>query len=263
MAVKILFRASLAEEEELSIAKKYFEVIESRLDVEEGDLIIGRYSVLPYYLELEKDVKAKGAELINSHLRHQYVSDILNWYGWLKDMTPKTWFEPSEVPAEHDGPFVLKGRINSRKQLWRTSMFAPTRKEMMPVYCRLLDDSLLHYQGICIREFEQFVKFGENPITHCPISKEFRIFLLDGKVMARGYYWSEYEEARNVKDNIPDHFIQEIIKKIGYRARFIIVDVAQKEDGSWRVVEVGDAQMGGLSCCNPDQLYKNMADILK
>jgi len=256
---KILFRASLAEEDELKVAQKYFNVIESRMSIEPDDLIIGRYSVLPYYYELEKDVDLIGGKLINSHLQHQYVSDIINWYEWLEDLTPKTWFDVPDIPIDYAGSFVLKGRINSRKQLWRTSMFAPARKDIMDVYCRLLDDSLLQYQGICVREFEEFINFGEDSITYCPISKEFRLFFLDGKLISKGYYWSMYKEADSVECDVPDSFITEIVKRIGFKARFIAVDVAQKKDGQWRVVETGDAQMAGLSCCDPDELYRNLA----
>lgn len=256
---KILFRASLAEEDELEIAKKYLPVVHSRLDVEKGDLIIGRYSVLPYYIELQKDIEAKGAHLINDYYAHQKVQDIQNWYDYLSDFTPKTWFNICDVPPNHSGSFVLKGRINSRKQLWRSHMFCSTRKDIMAVYSRLMDDSLIQHQDICVREFEHLVNFGENSITHCPISKEFRLFVLDGKVMAKGYYWSEYDENNNIICDAPEDFINTVVRKVAHIARFFVIDIAQRQDGQWRVIELGDAQMAGVSCCDVNSLYSNIA----
>lgn len=51
MNYKILFRASLAEEDELTSAKKYFDIIDSRCKIKENDFIIPRYSLLPYAKE--------------------------------------------------------------------------------------------------------------------------------------------------------------------------------------------------------------------
>ena len=45
----ILFRASLAEESEISAASKYFEIQMFRSDIPADSLVFGRYSVLPFY----------------------------------------------------------------------------------------------------------------------------------------------------------------------------------------------------------------------
>lgn len=36
------------------------------------------------------------------------------------------------------------------------------------------------------------------------------------------------------------------------------MDIAQKEDGGWVVVELNDGSMSGLSCIDPDELYNNL-----
>jgi len=259
MGTKILFRKTLAEEGEFEIAKKYFDVIESRADIKEGDFIIGRYSVLPYFRELEQDIEKLGGRLINNHYDHEYVADLQNWYYDFEDLTPKTWFRLEDVPQNAPGPFVLKGAINSRKQLWRTHMFAKTRQDVMDVYFRLMDDSLLQHQGIYIREYENFKQYSVNSITGCPIAREFRIFVCNGDVMAKGFYWSQFDDAEEISANdIPNSLIYDIIDRVAGKSNFFIVDVAEDTSGRWRVVEFGDAQMGGLSCCDPHELYKNL-----
>ena len=263
---KILFRTTLAEENELEIAKQYFEIINYRSEIKEGDFIIGRYSVLPYYNELEKDIINLGGKLINSYQQHTLIADIQNWYEYFCDITPKTWFTPYDaLNSGHNGPFVLKGNINSRKQLWRTHMFAETKKDVTNVYSRLLDDTMLHYQGICVREFVDLINYGDDPITGCPISKEFRLFICNGKIIAKGYYWSNFiEDAGNQDANqIPQDFLNDITDRCKSMANFIIVDVAQKKNGEWIVVELGDAQMGGTSCVDLNELYENLKVAIK
>ncbi|MFA5024199.1 MAG: ATP-grasp domain-containing protein [Patescibacteria group bacterium] len=255
----ILFRKSLAEEDELECAKKHFNVIESRVDIKQNQCIIGRYSVLPYYNELESDIKQMGGQLINSHLQHQTAQDIQNWYPYLKDLTPKTWFSLEDVPSDFDGPFFLKGRINSRKQLFKTHSIASNRKEMMDVYFRLMEDSLIQHQGVCIREYVDLVNYGINDITGCPIAKEFRVFVYRSQVVASGYYWSIHSEEIKVPDvsEIPMSLIRSVIGKID--CNFYCIDVAQKTTGEWIIVELGDGQMAGLSDIKLDEFYKNLS----
>ena len=117
----ILMRASLAEQVELEAARMYFHVLENRSDVlrlhhrPDGQVVIPRYSALPYYQELEYDMTSCGLSLINTYAQHRYVADLQNWYYDFEDLTPKTWFRASDVPSTEEGPFILKGATNSRK----------------------------------------------------------------------------------------------------------------------------------------------------
>lgn len=262
--VKVLFRASLAEENELSIAKKYLDVVESRMDARNG-LVVGRYSVLPYYQELNADLAKQNCRLVNSYKEHKYLANVSEWYTDLKGLTPETWEDFISIPKEISGPFVLKGQTNSRKQLWKTHMFAKDREAAGQVLNKLLDDTMLSHQGIVIRKFEELVSCGED-LTGIPISKEFRFFVLDDQVICGGFYWSQHVDEIKEKwsvDEVPQDLLQSVIKRVGTKARFYTIDVAQKaSDGSWIVVELGDAQMAGLSCNDPHALYSGIRRIL-
>ena len=39
-----------------------------------------------------------------------------------------------------------------------------------------------------------------------------------------------------------------------------MIDVAEREDGVWRVVELNDGCMSGLSGCIADELYRNLRE---
>lgn len=258
----ILFRKSLAEENELEIAKKYFIVEESRMNLPFNNLIIPRYSALPYYKELEYDVKALRGSLINSYEQHLFVADIGNWYPELVEFTPRTWFNLAKAFEDSKGPWILKGRTNSRKNLWKTHMYATTQKEATEVFYRLMDDSLIGDQGVVIREFEKFVTWDEG-IGGLPVTKEFRIFMYKDKVLAKGFYWATHPEViekwQPNTNGIPDDLVRSIAKIVSPQINFWVMDVAQREDGTWRLVELNDGQMSGLSFINPDKLYYNLA----
>ncbi len=258
--VKLLFRHSRNELAELEMAQELFPVITSRCQAEKGDLIVGRYSVLPEYKQLEDDLAVHGARLINTYREHCWIADINYWYYDFLDLTPKTWFQVSDVPSGYPGSFVLKGATNSRKHRWDTHMFAKNTKDISRVHTALLDDSLFSHQGIYVREFEPFVTFGIG-INGLPVTKEYRFFYLDGEPICGAYYWSEHEEDFETQAHagigeIPSAFLEDIGSRL--KARFTVVDVAQHQDGRWRVVELNDGQMSGTSCISPHLLYAQL-----
>jgi len=54
------------EEDELIHIKKYFNCTNSRTNIPNNSLVIGRYSVLPFYKELENDLANRKCKLINT-----------------------------------------------------------------------------------------------------------------------------------------------------------------------------------------------------
>ncbi len=260
----MLYRGN-SDDEELDAAARYFKVYTSRSEIPSNSLVIGRYSVLPYYNELEIDLKNNGSSLINSLSQHRYIADIGNYYRDLKDITPETWTHLDAIP--NDGPFVLKGETNSKKFQWKTHMFAKNKADAIDVYCRLQEDGIIAHQNIYIRKFVQLKTFDIS-FNNLPITNEYRIFIAYGKVISIGYYWSNYyDELINKYDldvnQIPKEFIQDVIDRVGKNANFYVVDVAQKDDGSWIVIELNDGQMSGLSMNNPYTLYENLYNMME
>ena len=53
------------------------------------------------------------------------------------------------------------------------------------------------------------------------------------------------------------------ITKIGNKSNFYVIDVAQKQDGNWTVIELNDGSMSGLSCNDPELLYGNLLNTIE
>src|ERR1039458_9469999 len=128
----ILYRGTDFEKEELESASQFFYCVSRRPEIKEGDLVVGRYSVLPFYSEQAKDIDYVGASLINSYQQHQYIADLGNWVLDLDRLTPRTWRNIEDIPEK--GPFVLKGETNSRKSNWLHDMYAANKMEAIAIH---------------------------------------------------------------------------------------------------------------------------------
>jgi len=260
MNTKILYR-ELDFKHEFEDASKYFECINRRSKIQKDELIIGRYSVLPYYNELQDDVDYIGAKLINTYKQHRFVADLWNWYYWLSEYTPKTYNRLEDVPDTTTCGYVVKGETNSKKNLWDTHMFAASKKDAINIYCDLQNDGLLGHQQIYIREYVPLETYLIG-LRGLPITKEFRVFVCNGQVISKAFYWSNYVEdipgGEPSADEIPNSFLYKIIDRIGKNIDFYVIDVAKTQSGKWIVIELNDGQMSGLSCNKPEILYKNL-----
>lgn len=256
----IYFRGSLAEQSELDAASKHFPVVQQRTKCGVGDLVIPRYSALPWNKELCDDLKELGAEPINSYREHCYVADLRNWYYDLADFTPRTWFALDQAPKD-GGPFFVKGATNSRKHLWSTHAYAPDWYAARDVFMRLAEDTTIGVQPIYLRQFVPLRKLGEG-LNGLPISEEYRFFFLDGQIVGSGFYWSGHVDEAYNPDVVPSDFISRVVAAVGTNIRFWVADFARTEAGDWIVVELNDGQQSGLSDVDPDKLYGNIKKVL-
>ena len=263
----VLYRDMADWRQEEEFVKRFFPCIPSRMQIKQGDLVIPRFSCLPFFKELEADVNGVGAKLINSYEQHRYIADLGNWYEDLKELTPRTW--DSVVHLPENTSFILKGETNSKKFLFNTHFFAKDKKEAIVVQGRLLEDSLLQDQKIYIREFVPLDKLAEG-FRGLPISREYRFFVYKKTILSGAFYWSTH--AEELKDHVcstevPKEFLHEVIERIqktemSEPPTYYVIDVAKTAAGNWIVVELNDGTMSGLSENNPEILYKNLKDAI-
>jgi hypothetical protein len=240
--------------EEYQTCSKYFLTVENRVAIPQNSLVIGRYSVLPYYKELEKDLSLLNSKLINSYEQHRYVADIRIWYPDLKEFTPKTY---SEWYGLQEGRYIVKGVTNSRKHLWNTHMFAENLESLYKVVNSCLDDTFIADQGVVVREFVSLKTFDIG-INGLPVTEEYRTFWMGENFIGGGFYWSEHPDY---EQPLPDDglaFAQSMAKIVSQNINFFVIDIARTAEGNWIVVELNDGSMSGLSCIDEDTFYKNL-----
>src|SRR5690606_4969212 len=153
----------------------YFDTYDCRTEVLNESLVIGRYSVLPFYKELEKDLNNKNCKLINSYNEHNWIASF-DWYfsnEEIRKYTPKSWLEYDlqYIKNEYEGPYVVKGQTNSRKHNWNTHMYAETFKDLINVISNLKNDVLICNQTLIIRKYEK-LKTLEIGVNGLPFTNE-------------------------------------------------------------------------------------------
>lgn len=258
----ILFRSDFNADtqHEFEFAEKHFDITTSRVGIN-NKLVIGRYSVLPFYHELDHDLFAQGSYLTNNVSQHRFIADFY-WYEHMKKVTPETWFRLSDAPDDA-GPFVLKGRTNSRKFEWNRLMFAQDKRRATDIECELMQDSLIGPQGVIVRKYVR-LKTLEIGLNGLPFSNEWRFFFYKGRMLAHGFYWTA-SEKRGLMNESGMRFAKEIGEFVAEHsfANFYVIDIAEKENGEWIMIEMNDGQMSGLSDCDPDLMYGNLAMAIK
>ena len=252
----ILFRKIDDSNEDVS-TNGQFKIYNYITQVPKNNLVIGRYSTLPYYEEVYISLKINQSYLINSIEEHLYIANIMNWYEDLKQFTPKTYTEWGNLPE--NGKWIVKGKTNSRKQHWNTHMFADGREKLLKVIRLLMEDVMLSEQGLVIREYTPLKKLDEG-INGLPIVKEWRLFYLKENFIAGGFYWSNFYDELKDKHNlsIPNQlfkFANKVAKIVSKKTNFFVLDIAQKEDGEYILIEINDGQQSGLSTIDPTYFY--------
>jgi hypothetical protein len=180
----------------------------------------------------------------------------------IEEYTFRTYFSPMELP--YGKSFVVKGVTNSKKQQWDRLCFAVDREAAIRIYCELKNDGLIGSQDIIFREYEELIIY-ERLANGLPVTNEYRIFFYYGEMVGHGYYWSIAENINKSlieKENSGGlEFAEKINKIIAPNNNFYSMDIAQRKDGTWVLVELNSGEMSGLSCCDCDTIYSNMKFI--
>jgi len=252
----ILFRGGSEFKAEQQICQKYFSTVEQRTSCH-NQLVVARYSALPFYKELENDLLNLGCQLVNTYREHSWIANF-DYYDDLAEFTPESWDDYTFQYCKHEGPFIVKGRTNSRKFDWDTLMFAPTKKDAVRIAAKLAGDSLIGPQGVIYRRYVPLRTF-ELGLNGLPFTNEFRFFFLREQCLSYGYYWSSADNlslGQISREAI--ELANKIAKVAAEHVTFFVLDLAETAEGNWILIEVNDGQMSGLSENDPNTLYANL-----
>ena len=216
------------------------------------------------YEILYNELKSRNLILINSPEEYQHCHYFPESYEIIKNYTPESIFMPydenfnfenlhSRLAVFGDNPLIMKDYVKSRKHEWNEACFissASNREAVERTVKRFLElqgEDL--NEGLVFREFVRFEPLANHSKSGMPLTKEFRLFFLNGTLVYAAEYWEEgdYREA-----NLPTDLFAGIAKDV--KSNFFTMDIAQKTDGSWSIVELGDAQVAGL----PDKANENL-----
>lgn len=227
----------------------------------------------PQYSQLYQALKRKGIRLINDPAAYKHCHYLPESYRVIEPYTPLSiWTEAS---APMDGrqladllqpfagkPIIVKDFVKSQKHYWLEACYMPSAADLEHVervvnrFLELQGDSL--NEGLVFREFVEFEPLAQHSKSQMPLSREYRVFVLDGEPVQVSEYWEE----GNYEGEPPplDHF-RDVMRQV--QSRFFTMDMARRLDGHWMIVELGDAQVAGLpERLDPLNFYRPLAQHL-
>ncbi|MEZ4847285.1 MAG: ATP-grasp domain-containing protein [Bacteroidia bacterium] len=129
--------------------------------------------------------------------------------------------------------------------IWEEACFIPDAadfdkvKSVVDTFLELRGSSL--NKGLVFRKFEELEFLTEHSKSGMPLTKEFRIFFAYKKIVKVFDYWDEGEYG-DTKPEL-EEFI-DIAREI--ESNFFTMDIANKKNGGWIIMELGDGQVAGL-----------------
>lgn len=248
-----------------------------RADSDDSNLAIYRGWMLSpsMYGELYDVLQGKGIHLINSPEQYKHCHYLPEWIESFKETTPASvWIEKVEfsdsliesvmekLKAFAGAAVILKDYVKSEKHRWSEACYIPNSSDRSQVesvtnnFLKLRGDNL--EGGLVYRKFESFKPLSVHSKSGMPLTKEYRLFVLDGKIVHWIPYW---EEGEYDSEPPPLQLFTELAT--GVESRFFTMDVAQTVDERWLVVELGDAQVAGLpENSNVESFYTNLISAL-
>jgi len=213
----------------------------------------------------------KGLELINTPKEYKFCHYLPMNYDTIKEYTPKTTFKKlasefrisefeNEIAEFGNKPIIVKDYVKSQKHYWEEACFIPNaedKKKVNLVIRRFLELQGPDFnEGLVLREYVELEELKKHAQSGMPLTKEFRVFVKNNKVMAIYKYWDEGSYG-NTEPAIET--FKEVIPRI--RSNFFTMDIAKKKDGNWIIVELGDGQVAGLpDNADTDKFYNLLAN---
>jgi hypothetical protein len=229
-------------------------------------MTVGQYGLLHATLE------ANGLSLINDAAAYRTCHHLPQSYYLLEGHTPRSVWLPTAGEVEMDQimellqPFgdsavIVKDYVKSQKHAWEEACFIPCASDRHAVerivrrFRDLQGPDLVG--GLVFREFVEFAPLGQHSRSGMPLSLEYRLFFLDGRLILSSEYW---EEGEYRGEGPPLEHFRKLAEKIP--SRFFTMDVAKTRGGDWLVVELGDGQVAGV----PDRadlaiFYRQLAGL--
>ncbi|MBB5802651.1 hypothetical protein F4560_002419 [Saccharothrix ecbatanensis] len=214
-----------------------------------------------HYAAFADALARRGAVLRTTADQYRSAHELPGWYDDFKDLTPESvWtdgFDREEFERARErlraGPAVLRDYTKSMKHYWHEAAYIPDLADADAAWdvarrlIELRDDDATG--GFVLRRFEPFT------------SSEVRTWWVDGVCALVGPHpdtphdaagtshdaagtphdaTGELGDSTGNPSDAPD--LAAIGPLVGH-LRFVAVDLARRQDGVWRVVELGDGQV--------------------
>lgn len=219
---------------------------------EEVGIFLGYVSTREFYADLFAAAARKGVRLINAPDDSERAMEFDRFYPLISDLTPASAIIREAADVARVGqalgyPVFVKGGIKSQKEQGWAACLAHDESELRLRFEAAQRSDIAARNILIAREIAP-LRPCPSPRTDFPAHREYRVYLYQGAVLGHGFYWGPNDplgpltgtELASVLD-----LASEAARRIG--CPLMAVDVAQRQDGRWIVIETGDLQYSGVS----------------
>ncbi|OLR93205.1 hypothetical protein BJP25_17070 [Actinokineospora bangkokensis] len=191
------------------------------------------------YAAFDEALRHRGVILRTTAEQYKQAHELPGWYSALEEVTPESvWTEGDAreaferaLAALGSGAAVLRDYTKSMKHYWHEAAYVPDVTDVEGAWAvatrfrELRDDDFTG--GFVLRRFERFT------------SAEVRTWWVGGECRLVGPHPDTPDDRHE-----PGPDLAALTPLVaGLALPFATVDLAQREDGAWRVVELGDGQV--------------------
>ncbi|MEV4482668.1 ATP-grasp domain-containing protein [Micromonospora coxensis] len=210
------------------------------------------------YARFAQAAHARGVVLRTDPQQYRRAHELPGWYADAAALTPESRWTVGDDRADFDraraalggGPAVLRDWTKSAKHHWHEACLVPdladgeTAWRVASRLRELRDDDFTG--GFVLRRFERFV------------SAEVRTWWVDGRCVLTGPHPDTPDESPGEPVDIGP--LAPVLVRLGLP--FVSADLARREDGVWRLVEIGDGQVSDRpSTLDPQRLIDALAAV--
>lgn len=227
------------------------------------------------YEALYDALLSRNIRLINQPQQFRHAQYLPESLPIIRDHTPETVFMETDgedisytmvmqLLMRFSGePLILRDYTRAERQYWYEACYISSASDETAVrntinrLIELRGDKL--EGGLVFREFVEFQPLVDQHSRYrMPLVKEFRFFFLHHQPIATVHYW-----------NVPDYGLEDAPDPAQFsavteqvRSNFFTLDVAQRMDGTWMILDLGDAQVASLpEMTHVDDFYRAIASV--
>jgi len=215
------------------------------------DVSVSEYEDL--YNLLKNDL---GYVLVNTPEQYKNCHHFPQSYDYTKEYTSRAIFIKSQGDSKEWGAevlqkisdffgekdFLMKDFVKSAKNipgLFRMPSGISGEELLKKVQEFIKHRGKLFSEGLVFKEFVELKRDADEKLN------EWRLFFYENRMVSA----SPNSNQNRDKVDYPFDFIESVVKDIAFQidSNFFTIDISEKEDGSWMIIETGDGQVSGLS----------------
>ncbi len=229
-----------------------------------GVCTVARVGAIADYPAFYDKCREWGCALVHDPEQHRRAVELPRWYPALESLTPRSlWFEGEPdidaVERELGWPVFVKGARQTHHHTRRS--IVSSRDEMAAFLEHARRDPILGWQQLVFRQHEELRVVEDHRPERVPAAFEFRTVWWRGHLVSWGRYWFDVSPYSCTPSE--ERQMLAVASEAAERLDlpFATIDVAQRADGRWIVIECNDGQESGFNGMSHHAIWRRVLDI--